>query len=71
MAPRTVGSQWTPMLNGDAGQPFETHRSGWYPWDFGRRYRVHAWRVFPGHLTRYLRLPRLWQIAVLIGAREA
>jgi hypothetical protein len=53
------------------GQPFETHRSGWYPWEFGRRYRVHAWRVFPGHLTRHLRLPRLWQIAVLLEARSA
>ncbi len=52
------------------GQPFETHRSGWYPWEFGRRYRVHAWRVFPGHLTRHLRLPRLWQFAVLLGRRE-
>jgi hypothetical protein len=51
------------------GQPFETHRSGWYPWEFGRRYRVHAWRVFPGHLTRHLRLPRLWQIAVLLGPK--
>jgi len=53
------------------GQPYETHRSGWYPWEFARRYRVHAWRVFPGHLTRHLRLPRLWQIAVLLGRREA
>jgi hypothetical protein len=52
------------------GQPYETHRSGWYPWEFGRRYRVHAWRVFPGHLTRYLRLPRLWQLVILLGARE-
>ena len=51
------------------GQPYETHRSGWYPWEFGRRYRVHAWRVFPGHLTRHLRLPRLWQIVVLLGSK--
>jgi len=51
------------------GQPFETHRSGWFPWEFGRRHRVYAWYVFPGHLTRHLRLPRLWQIVVLLGAR--
>ncbi len=51
------------------GQPFETHRSGWYPWEFGRRFRVRAWRVFPGHLTRRLRLPRLWQLAVLLEAK--
>ena len=52
------------------GQPFETHRSGWYPWEFARRYRIHAWRVFPGHLTRHLRLPRLWQLVVLLGPRD-
>jgi hypothetical protein len=27
--------------------------------------------VFPGHLTRHLRLPRLWQVAVLLEARSA
>ena len=52
------------------GQPYETHRSGWYPWEFGRRFRVRAWSVFPGHFTKYLRLPRLWQIVVLLEARE-
>jgi hypothetical protein len=52
------------------GKPFETHRSGWYPWEFGRRFRVHAWSVFPGHLTRHLRLPRLWQLVVLLEARS-
>ncbi len=52
------------------GQPFETHRSGWYPWEFGCRYRVHLTRVFPGHLTRHLHLPRLWQILVLLSASE-
>src|SRR5213593_2519606 len=31
------------------GQPHETHRSGWYPWDFWGRYAVHRLRVFPGH----------------------
>jgi SAM-dependent methyltransferase len=51
------------------GMPFETHRSGWLPWEFGRRYRVHRWSVFPGHFTRHLRLPRLWQVLVLVGER--
>lgn len=27
-------------------------------WESGRRCRVRAWRVVPGHLTRCLRLPR-------------
>ncbi len=52
------------------GLPFETHRSGWLPWEFGKRYRVHRRSVFPGHFTRHLRLPRLWQILVLLSARE-
>jgi SAM-dependent methyltransferase len=52
------------------GQPFETHRSGWYPWDFRGRYRIHALRVFPGHRSRYLRLPKLWQFIVLLSGRD-
>jgi hypothetical protein len=52
------------------GQPYETHRSGWYPWEFAPRFRVRDWRVFPGHLTKHLRLPRLWQLVVLLEARE-
>jgi len=52
------------------GSPYETHRSGWLPWDFWWRYRVHELRIFPGHRTRHLRLPRLWQILALLGARE-
>ncbi len=52
------------------GMPYETHRSGWQPWEFGRRCRVHRWSVFPGHFTKHLRLPRLWQILVLLSARE-
>lgn len=52
------------------GQPFETHRSGWLPWDFPGRYHVHTWRLFPGHRTRHLRLPRLWQLLVLVSARD-
>lgn len=51
------------------GQPFETHRSGWHPWEFGRRFRLHEWRVFPGHFSRWLKLPRLWQVLVVIGRR--
>ena len=54
-----------------AGMPFETHRSGWLPWDFGRRYVMHRWSVFPGHFTRYLRWPRLWQLLVVVGERGA
>ena len=51
------------------GMPFETHRSGWLPWEFGGRFAVHRWRAFPGHYTRHLRLPRLWQLLVVIGRR--
>jgi hypothetical protein len=51
------------------GQPYETHRSGWYPWDFGRAFSVHRLRVFPGHYTRRLRRPRLWQLLALVGSR--
>src|SRR5574341_1579427 len=28
--------------------PYETHRSGWYPWEFGRRFRVHRLRMYAG-----------------------
>jgi SAM-dependent methyltransferase len=65
-----VATPWGFRPQEVSGQPFETHRSGWYPWEFGARYRLHAWRVFPGHFTRYLRLPRLWQLVVLIGSRD-
>ena len=51
------------------GQPFETHRSGWFPWDFGRRFQLHRWRIFPGHYSRLLRRPRLWQLLAVVGAR--
>jgi len=50
------------------GQPFETHRSGWYPWEFRRKYRVHSVRIFPGHLSRHLCLPKLWQFLVVLSA---
>jgi SAM-dependent methyltransferase len=53
------------------GMPFETHRSGWLPWDFTRRYRVHRWLAFPGHRTRHLRLPRLWQLLAVVSAPDA
>lgn len=52
------------------GMPFETHRSGWYPWDFWGRYQVHRWLVFPGHFTRHLRLPKLWQLLALVSAKD-
>ena len=52
------------------GMPYETHRSGWQPWDFRGRYRVHRTQLFPGHRTRHLRLPRLWQLLVVVSARD-
>jgi SAM-dependent methyltransferase len=52
------------------GMPWETHRSGWYPWEFGREYRVVRWSVFPGHHSKWLRRPRLWQVLVLVEARR-
>jgi len=51
------------------GMPFETHRSGWWPWDFGR-YRVHRRQAFPGHYTRHLGLPRLWQLLVVVESKS-
>jgi hypothetical protein len=50
--------------------PYEVHRSGWYPWEFHGRYRVHHLRMYPGAKSRRLRLPRLWQILVLISAKS-
>ena len=52
------------------GMPHETHRSGWYPWDFWRRWRTHRWEVFPGHYTRWLRRPALWQVLAVVSARD-
>jgi SAM-dependent methyltransferase len=51
------------------GMPFETHRSGWYPWEFGRRYKVRRWQVFPGHYTKFFRRPKLFQVLVLLERR--
>lgn len=51
------------------GHPYETHRSGWYPWDFWGRYVVHRLRVFPGHFSRRIKRPRLWQVLALVSAR--
>ena len=51
------------------GQPFETHRSGWYPWDFGRRFQVHKVAIFPGHWSRRIRRPRLWQLLALVSQK--
>ncbi|MGH7742275.1 MAG: class I SAM-dependent methyltransferase [Candidatus Eiseniibacteriota bacterium] len=53
------------------GMPYETHRSGWYPWDIGSHARVESWSVFPGHFSRWLRVPRLWQLVALVSARGA
>jgi len=52
------------------GMPYETHRSGWYPWEFRRRYHVIRTQVFPGHFSRFLRRPRLWQQLILLGPRS-
>ena len=52
------------------GMPYETHRSGWYPWDFSQRCLVHDWQVFPGHYSRWLHLPKLWQLLVLVSSRD-
>jgi hypothetical protein len=54
----------------NADLPFENHRSGWFPWEFGARYRVHAWRVYPGAKSRWLRLPTAWQFFVLLSAKR-
>ena len=51
------------------GMPYETHRSGWYPWEFGQRFRVRRWQVFPGHYTRFFRRPKLFQVLALLEAR--
>jgi hypothetical protein len=52
------------------GMPYETHRSGWQPWDF-TRYRVHRTQLFPTHFRRHLKLPRMWQLLVVVSARGA
>ena len=52
-----------------AGLPYETHRSGWYPWEFGRLARVRYARVYPAHYSRHLRLPSHWQQLVLLEAK--
>jgi hypothetical protein len=53
------------------GQPYETHRSGWYPWSFSRRYRVHRMSVFPGQYSRRIGRPRLFQLLALIGRKDS
>lgn len=66
-----VSTPWGFRHQDIEGLPYETHRSGWYPWDFLHHFRVHQLRVYPGNWSRYLRFPRLWQIMVLISAKEA
>jgi SAM-dependent methyltransferase len=51
------------------GMPYETHRSGWRPADFRDRYRVDSCRQFPGHYSKWLRLPKLWQLLVVVSAK--
>jgi hypothetical protein len=65
-----VATPWGFRPQEAPGLPFEIHRSGWYPWEFRRRFRVHEWRVYPGHFTRWLKLPRLWQFTVLLSSRS-
>jgi len=65
-----VATPWGFRPQFDPALPFETHVSAWYPWEFGRRFKVHRWRVIPGHLTMHLWRPRLWQSVVLLSSRE-
>ena len=51
------------------GMPFETHRSGWWPGDFSKQVKLESWHVFPGHRSRWLGLPKLWQLLALVSAR--
>jgi len=51
------------------GLPYETHRSGWYPWEISKRFRVLRTQIYPGHYTRHLHLPSHWQFLVVIAAR--
>jgi len=48
------------------GLPFATHRSRWFPWDFERAFRVQTMQIYPGHFSRHLRIPLMWQILCLI-----
>ena len=48
--------------------PFENHRSGWHLSDFSRRCVVHHWRIYPTHFSRFLGIPKLWQLLVLVSA---
>lgn len=58
---------YRPQENAEA--PFENHRSGWFPWEFGGHFRVHTWRVYPGARSVRLGLPRAWQFLVLLSAK--
>jgi len=51
------------------GLPYETHRSGWYPWEIGKRFKVLRTMLYPGHYTRFLHLPSHWQFLVVVTAR--
>lgn len=60
-----VSTPWGFRRQEIAGMPYETHRSGWFPWDF-LRYRIRRWSVHPGVYSKHLRRPRLWQFLVLV-----
>ena len=64
-----VATPWGYRPQFDPDMPYETHVSGWFPWEFGRRFKVHRWRVIPGHLTMHLLRPRLWQTVVLLSRK--
>jgi hypothetical protein len=66
-----VSTPWGFRPQEVAGNPYETHRSGWYPWEFRKAYHVHATRVFPGHFSRFLKIPKLWQFVVVVSARKS
>lgn len=64
-----VTTPWGFRVQEIEGMPYETHRSGWYPWDFRRVGRVERVQVYPAHFTRHLHLPRHWQQLVLVSAK--
>ncbi len=64
-----IATPWGYRPQEAPGLPYESHRSGWYPWEFRGLYHIHDWRVYPGHFTRHLKIPRMWQFAVLLSSR--
>jgi hypothetical protein len=64
-----ITTPWGFRPQEEPGMPFETHRSGWFPWEFARRWKLHRWQLYPGYLSKHLRLPRLWQQLVVISRK--